>query len=154
MKVIFEDFIEIISQINSLHAYTAHTIYYWQDTQACMVYVRQVSCFSSTTRTDFLIVPLFKFMYVPLPQHSRNLAVSYIAVFPQLCFVILHLLTLIFSHFQDEKQNISLLWPNTLSHCRLLEQCLLRKYLFGECSLRIRQLSSRMSSVDALGVRA
>ena len=92
---------------------------------------REISCFSSTTRTDLPIVLLLKTQYnyvctasaindviEAFGKHGRNLAMSsheqlHFAVFLQSSFCAHPPCppALIFSHFHDEKQDISLLWP-------------------------------------------
>ena len=85
------------------------------------------SCFSSTGSTDFLLDP--QFIYVctisalntvteAFGKHSRNLAMSlhkhlHLVVFLQLCFADFAPSC---TDFQDEKQDIFLLWPNNTHH--------------------------------------
>ena len=55
-------------------------------------------------------------------KHSRNLAVSLYILLYSCILLILRPPTLVFSHFLDEKHDISLLWPNS-NHVMLTVPC-------------------------------
>ena len=100
-------------------------------TYSILGHSREISCFSSTAHTDFLIVPLLKtqhntikymccsyteYSYRSLGNTVESWPCLYINSCVLLCFysgvlLILHPPALIFIHFQGEKEDISLLWP-------------------------------------------